>query len=74
MPESSQRETRIALLWLMPALWAVNYIVARMAPGVIGPVTLALGRWSVVALILVVITRHDLWRERELVIRGNCAF
>lgn len=72
MPEALQRETRIALLllWLVPALWAVNYIVARKAPGVIGPYALALGRWSLAALILLVITRRELWRECESVIRA----
>lgn len=72
MTEALQRDTRIALLllWLVPALWAVNYIVARKAPGVIGPYALALGRWSLAALILLVITRRELWRERESVIRA----
>ena len=72
MPEALQRDTRIALLllWLVPALWAVNYIVARKAPGVIGPYALALGRWSLAALILLVITRQHLlgpavqWKTR----------
>ena len=39
-PESRQR-LALALLWITPALWSVNYIVARKAPGVIGPYMLA---------------------------------
>ncbi len=72
MPEAAQRETRLALLllWLVPALWAVNYIVARKAPGVIGPYMLALGRWGLAALILLVITREELWRERASILRA----
>ncbi|MDP1742974.1 MAG: DMT family transporter [Polaromonas sp.] len=72
MPETVQRETRLALLllWLVPALWAVNYIVARKAPGVIGPYMLALGRWGLAALILVLISRAELWRERESIARA----
>ena len=72
MPETAQRETRLALvlLWLVPALWAVNYIVARKAPGVIGPYMLALGRWGLAALILVLITGTELWRERESIARA----
>ena len=72
MPEAVQRETRLALLllWLVPALWAVNYIVARKAPGVIGPYMLALGRWGLAALILLVITREELWRERASILRA----
>ena len=54
----------MALLWLVPALWTVNYIVARKAPGVIGPYLLALGRWGLVALFLLVLTRSELWRQR----------
>jgi len=66
MPDSAQRQTRLALvlLWLVPALWAVNYIVARKAPGVIGPHLLALGRWSLAALVLVLLSGPELWRER----------
>lgn len=72
MPDAAQRDTRraLVLLWLVPALWAVNYIVARKAPGVIGPYMLALGRWGLAALILVMLTRGELWRERESLVRA----
>lgn len=57
---------RLALtwLWLVPLLWAVNYVVARRAPGVIEPYTLAGTRWALVALLLVLWCRAELWRER----------
>lgn len=66
MPDSAQRQTRLALvlLWLVPALWAVNYIVARKAPGVIGPHLLALGRWGLAALVLLLLSGSELWRKR----------
>ena len=72
MSDAIGRETRLALLllWLVPALWAVNYIVARKAPGVIGPYMLALGRWGLAALLLVIITRSELWRERGSILRA----
>lgn len=72
MPDAAQRERRqaLVLLWLVPALWAVNYIVARKAPGVIGPYMLALGRWGLAALILVLLTRTELWQQREAIIRA----
>lgn len=72
MPDAAQRERRKALilLWLVPALWAVNYIVARKAPGVIGPYVLALGRWALAALILVLLTRTELWQQRGAIIRA----
>ena len=66
MPDSAQKQARqaLALLWLVPALWTVNYIVARKAPGVIGPYLLAFGRWGLAALFLLVLTRSELWRQR----------
>lgn len=66
MPDSAQKQARqaLALLWLVPALWTVNYIVARKAPGVIGPYLLAFGRWGLVALFLLLLTRSELWRQR----------
>jgi hypothetical protein len=46
--------TRLALvlLWLVPLLWSTNYIIARLANGLIAPHLLALGRWSLAALLL----------------------
>ena len=43
---NSARRHRIAqlLLWITPALWSSNYIIARAADGVIAPHALALGR------------------------------
>jgi len=66
MPDSLQKQTRWALilLWVVPVLWTANYIVARKAPGVIGPHLLALGRWGLAALVLVVLARSELWMQR----------
>jgi drug/metabolite transporter (DMT)-like permease len=47
-----ERRLAIALLFIAPALWSVNYLVARWAPGVIAPHMLALGRWLVAAAVL----------------------
>jgi drug/metabolite transporter (DMT)-like permease len=44
-PHHRQR-LALALLWITPALWSSNYIVARAADGVIAPHALALGRWA----------------------------
>ena len=52
------------LLWLVPALWALNYIVARRAPGVIGPYALALGRWSLAGALLLLGCAPELWQRR----------
>jgi drug/metabolite transporter (DMT)-like permease len=53
------------LLWFTPALWSVNYVVARTAPGIISPHVLALGRWFLAGLILAFISRTELWRARQ---------
>ena len=63
-PESRYR-VAAWLMWVTPALWAVNYIVARSALGVVQPHTLALGRWALAGVILAFIARSELWRERH---------
>ena len=62
-PESRERLARM-LLWLAPALWTVNYLVARTAPGIVQPHVLALGRWALAGSILVFLARHELARHR----------
>ena len=37
MPPTSKHRLAVALIFITPALWAVNYLVARSAPGVIEP-------------------------------------
>lgn len=64
-----QQKTAHMLLWVIPALWSVNYIVARLAPGVIGPHLLALGRWALAAAVLVVLARSELWQQRAQIAR-----
>ena len=39
-------------VWLVPVLWTVNLVIARKAPALVGPYTLALGRWFLAALVL----------------------
>ena len=65
-PESRQR-LALALIWLTPALWAINYIVARRAPGVVEPHMLALGRWAIAGVLLAYMARAELWRERRAI-------
>lgn len=67
MSEAIHPQQRLAftLIWLVPSLWTVNYIVARLAPGVIGPYLLALGRWAIAGAVLVALCAPELWRERR---------
>ena len=60
-----QERLALTLLWVMPALWAVNYILARLAPGVVAPHQLALARWGLAGLVLLLLARADLWRHRR---------
>jgi drug/metabolite transporter (DMT)-like permease len=50
----ADRRHRLAtiLLWVTPALWSSNYVIARAADGVIAPHLLALGRWSLAWLLM----------------------
>lgn len=48
----------------------MNYIVARIAPGIISPHVLALGRWFLAGLILALIARQELWHERHSTLKA----
>lgn len=65
--ESRQR-LALALIWVTPALWSANYIIARTAPGVVEPHTLALGRWALAGILLAFMARAELWRERRAIL------
>ncbi len=52
------------LLWVVPLLWSSNYIIARLANGVIAPHALALGRWTLAALVLLPFVARALWAQR----------
>jgi drug/metabolite transporter (DMT)-like permease len=64
----TQRRLALALMWLIPALWTVNYLAARNARGVIEPYALAFGRWLIAGVILAIIARQELWQERSNVL------
>ena len=72
MLKTAESRHRLALwlLWITPAMWSVNYIVARTAPGVVEPHMLALGRWALAGLILSFLARHELWHERRSTLRA----
>jgi drug/metabolite transporter (DMT)-like permease len=66
MNSPSTQELRLAqaLIFITPALWSVNHLVARWAPGVIAPHALALARWSVAALLLACFCGGELVAKR----------
>jgi drug/metabolite transporter (DMT)-like permease len=51
-------------LWVLPALWSSNYLIARLAKGVISPHALALGRWSLAFALMLPFVGATLWRQR----------
>jgi drug/metabolite transporter (DMT)-like permease len=64
------RQFAYALVFITPALWSVNYLVARWAPGIIAPHALALGRWIVAALVLGAFCAAEL-RDKRLALRAE---
>ena len=70
MPEtqrSAERRLATMLIFIAPALWSVNYLVARWAPGIIAPHMLALARWALAVLLLGAFCRRELWAKRHLI-------
>jgi drug/metabolite transporter (DMT)-like permease len=66
------------LVWVVPALWSSNYVIARLGADLIGPHALAFGRWLVAAAIVfpfvareLAVRRDALRREwRQLLVLG----
>ncbi len=52
------------LLWLLPAVWSSNYLIARAGADVVPPHLLAFGRWGLVFLVLLAFCAPGLWRRR----------
>lgn len=61
---SGARRWATVLLWVVPALWSSNYLIARLASGVVPPHVLALGRWGLALLLMLPFVGGTLWRQR----------
>jgi drug/metabolite transporter (DMT)-like permease len=67
------------LLWITPALWSSNYIIARASDGVIAPHALALGRWTLALALLLPLSAGALaagfeaWRHewKQMLVLGT---
>lgn len=70
-PAPSAPSTRwaLVLLWVIPGLWSTNYIIARLADGLIAPHALATARWTVAALMLLPWVGPGLWARRAALAR-----
>jgi drug/metabolite transporter (DMT)-like permease len=64
---TAQVRLATALIFITPAMWSVNYLVARWAIGEIAPHMLALGRWCVAVLILGSFCWRELVAKRHLI-------
>lgn len=65
MQQQSRTQLALVLIWFTPMLWTVNMVAARVAPGVVTPHVLALGRWVLVCLMLTALAHRELWRFRR---------
>jgi drug/metabolite transporter (DMT)-like permease len=54
----------LVLLWVVPGLWSANYLVARLAQGVIHPHALAFGRWSLALVVMLPFVWRGLVQHR----------
>ena len=69
MTAARQAALAQVLLWVVPALWSSNYLIARLANGVILPHQLAFGRWALALLLLLPFVgrglagRGEVWRR-----------
>ncbi len=65
MPAHTRRQALAeAALWVVPAIWSSNYLIARVAAPLVPPHLLAFGRWGVVLAVLLAWRGRALWRQR----------
>ncbi|MEZ5738702.1 MAG: DMT family transporter [Burkholderiaceae bacterium] len=75
----TRRQFAYCLIFIAPAFWSANYLVARLAPGVIEPHLLAFLRWLFAFLLMLPIALRELlrqwpgWRRewRDLLVLGG---
>ena len=68
-PRSRTARWAAVLVWVVPLMWSSNYLIARLASEVIAPHALALGRWTLAALLLLPWVGAGVWRQRAVLRR-----
>lgn len=68
MPTTSRHRLALILIFVTPALWAINSLVARWAPGVVEPHVLATMRWLMASLLFALGTHAELWAHRRQIL------
>ena len=56
---AGRQRRAMVLLWIVPAFWSSNYIIARLADGIVAPHALAFGRWALALALM----GPFVWRE-----------
>lgn len=59
----SRRAWAGVLLWVVPAVWSSNYLIARTAAPLVPPHLLAFGRWSIVVALLLAMGGRTLFAQ-----------
>lgn len=67
MSPSHRKQWAVALIFIAPALWSVNYLVGRSAADSVAPHLLALGRWFLADLLLVAFAWSELVEKRAAI-------
>ncbi len=68
MHAASRHRLALLLLFITPALWAVNALIARTATGVIEPHLLALLRWLLASGLFLLGAHAEIWAQRRQVL------
>ncbi len=68
MHAAARHRLALALLFITPALWAVNVLVARKAGGVIEPHLLAMLRWLLASGLFALGSHAEIWAHRRQVL------
>ncbi len=66
---SNRHKLALALLFITPAFWTVNYLVARKAPGVIEPHLLASLRWLMASFLFGLGYWQQIWAQRRQILQ-----
>jgi drug/metabolite transporter (DMT)-like permease len=64
-----RRRVAYALMFIAPALWGVNYLVARAAPAIIAPQMLAFWRWLLAGALLGALSWREIVNNRDAIAR-----
>lgn len=68
MQAATSQRLALALIFITPALWAVNALIARLAPGVIEPHLLAMMRWLLAGLVFALLSWREILQHRQQVL------